>query len=55
MSHQLPEKHQHEEGRPDPEALLDRYKLRDGDGAGTADSATAAAGQESQRVRRLAA
>ena len=51
MSHQLPEKHQHEEGRPDPEALLDRYKLRDGDGAGTADSATAAAGQESQQRR----
>ncbi len=39
MSHQLPEKYQHEEGRLDPEALLDRYKLRDGGGAGTVDSA----------------
>src|SRR5947209_1502344 len=54
MDKQLPEKHQRDDDRPDPEALLDRYKLHDSDleEERTATDFTTAAGTVNQQHRR---
>src|ERR1700694_6192117 len=40
MGQQLPDKHQRDDGRPDPDALLKRYNLRDRDLDAEASSST---------------
>jgi two-component system, OmpR family, sensor histidine kinase KdpD len=54
MGKQLPDKHQRDDGRPDPDALLKRYNLRDCDLDAEAPSSTepAAADHENQPHRR---
>ncbi len=54
MGKQLPDKHQRDDGRPDPDALLKRYNLRDRDLDAEAPSSTepAAADHENQPHRR---
>src|SRR5258708_32978191 len=54
MGKQLPDKHQRDDGRPDPDALLKRYNLRDRDLDAEAPSSTepAATDHENQPHRR---
>jgi two-component system sensor histidine kinase KdpD len=54
MGKQLPDKHQRDDGRPDPDVLLKRYNLRDCDLDAEASSSTepAAADHENQPHRR---
>jgi two-component system sensor histidine kinase KdpD len=48
MNQKLPDKHPHEEGRPDPEELLKRYSLRDSD-LGAPPSAITDSGEQTDQ------
>jgi hypothetical protein len=53
MNRQSPEKSERDDGRPDPEALLKRYRLRDSDveAATTAASAASAKRDDGTQLR----